>query len=99
MTHIKQFTRTAAIQLQDDNLALTLQLWAESVAKVLVFLYVAGVIASETVHPYLTQLWETVRPTLSATGFSAIESASKIPQLRDAKDAAHQETVNVRGAF
>ena len=65
-----------AIKLQDDNLALTLQLWAESVMKVLVFMYVAGVIAGEIVHPYLAQLWETVQTTLSVTGFSAMNSAS-----------------------
>ena len=58
MMNIKQFTKDAAFQLQDDNLALTLQLWAESLMRVVVFVYVAGLIAGEVVRPYLTQLGE-----------------------------------------
>ena len=72
-----------AIELQDDNLALTLQLWAESVMKVLVFVYVAGVIASEMVHPYLTQLGELF--------------TYKITQLGDVTDVVQEETINAGG--
>ena len=83
MKHIKQLTRAAAFHLQEDNLALTLQLWAESVARVLVFMYVTAVMAGEIVQPYLTQLGELF--------------TYKIPQMRDATDAVQEETIKAGG--
>ena len=58
-------TQRLAYELQDDNLAITLQLFAERVLAVLAYVYVAGVITGETVRkaltlvqPYVTQLSE-----------------------------------------
>ena len=58
-------TQRLAYELQDDNLAITLQLFAERVLSVLAYVYVAGVITGETVRqawlviqPYITQLSE-----------------------------------------
>ena len=58
-------TQRLAYELQDDNLAITLQLFAECVLAVLAYVYVAGVITGETVrkawavvHPYVTHLGE-----------------------------------------
>ena len=91
MTHIKQFTRAAAVQLQEDNLALTLQLWAESLMRVLVFMYVAGVMAGEVVRPLGRTL---VQPFFTQLGELF---TYKIPQMGDVTDAAQQETINAGG--
>ena len=82
-SNLHEFTKSLADELQDDNLALTLQLWAESLMKVLVFVYVAGVMASEVVQPYLTQLGELF--------------TYKIPQMGDDTDAVQTETMRAGG--
>ena len=58
-----------AYELQDDNLALTLQLWAESVMRILVYVYVAGLMAGEYAH----KAWQVVRP-LGQTLLQPIET-------------------------
>ena len=82
-SNLQDFTKSLAYELQDDNLALTLQLWAESLMKVLVFVYVAGVIAGEVVQPYVTQLGELF--------------TYKIPQMGDVTDVVQEETINAEG--
>ena len=76
MNQLKQFTKAAAVELQEDNLALTLQLWAESLMRVLVFVYVAGVMASEVVQPYVAQVGElfTYKIPLSGDGTDAVQT-------------------------
>ena len=54
-------TQRLAYELQDDNLAITLQLFAERVLSVLAYVYVAGVITGETVR----KAWAQVRQYLT----------------------------------
>jgi len=59
-SNLKDFTKSAAYHLSDDVLAVHLQLFVESVARVLVWVYVAGLLTGEVgrtlVQPYVTRM-------------------------------------------
>ena len=88
-SNLQSFTKSVAYELQDDNLALTLQLWAESLMRVVVFVYVAGVMVGELVrplgrtlvHPYLTQLGNAFTYKITRSG--------------DVTDVIQEDTVHV----
>lgn len=65
---MKQLIQTTAYHLQDEVLAMHLQLLVESIMKVLVYVYVAGVITGEVVRPYVTRIGEMLSYRIPPTG-------------------------------
>ena len=61
---VKEMTRAMSYNLQDDVLALHLQMFVERVVRVLLYAYVAGVMATEVVQTYLTLLVDWMSPKI-----------------------------------
>ena len=76
---LKDITKSIAYHLQDDVLAIHLQLFVESVARVLVWFY-AGLMTGEVVRPYLTQLVDWMTPKIPAMGDEATGLADTIKE-------------------
>lgn len=70
ITHSKMrnLIKDAAYHLDDEVLAVHLQLIVMSIARYLVFAYVAGQMVAEAVHPYLVLMGESFSYRYTQTG-------------------------------
>ena len=65
---MKKLIQDAAYHLDDEVLAVHLQLMVMSIAKYLVYAYVAGQVVAEAVHPYLVLMGESFSYRYTQTG-------------------------------